>query len=130
MSGPVDSGSAAPRHLRPVTNTGSGTLAGAAPGWQAEETRQFWLWAAALLLVCLLGLGRAPLFDVDEGAFSEASREMVTSGDWLHTTLNGNDRFDKPIGVYWLQASSLSLFGVNEFAVRLPSALCTWAWAL
>ena len=78
----------------------------------------------------LAWLGVAPLFDVDEGAFAEASREMLASGDWGHTTLNGTDRFDKPILVYWLQAASIGLFGVNEWAVRLPSALCAFVWAL
>lgn len=93
--------------------------------------RQAWLlWTLAMAALFLLRLGAAPLFDVDEGAFAEASREMLASGDWLHTTLNGRDRFDKPIGVYWLQASSLALFGVNELAVRLPSALCGLAWVL
>ena len=91
-----------------------------------------WLWALALglLVLLLLGLGRAPLFDVDEGAFSEATREMLASGDWGHTTLNGADRFDKPIGVYWLQALSALIFGLNEFAMRLPSALATWLAAV
>ncbi len=88
------------------------------------------LYALALLVVMLAGLGQAPLFDVDEGAFSEATREMVTSGDWGHTTLNGDDRFDKPIGVYWLQAASVAVFGVQEFAFRLPSALSGWLIAL
>ncbi len=94
-----------------------------------------WLGAFLLLAYFLLGLGQSLLFDVDEGAFSEATREMVVSGDWGHTTLNGADRFDKPIGVYWLQAISVKVFGVNEFALRLPSALAAWlaclalAWA-
>jgi 4-amino-4-deoxy-L-arabinose transferase-like glycosyltransferase len=86
--------------------------------------------ALALLVLLLAGLGRAPLFDVDEGAFSEATREILASGDWGHTTLNGADRFDKPIGVYWLQALSALIFGVSEFAMRLPSALATWVAAL
>jgi 4-amino-4-deoxy-L-arabinose transferase-like glycosyltransferase len=51
---------------------------------------------------------------------------MLVSGDWWHTTLNGVDRFDKPIGVYWLQAISAGLLGGNEFAYRLPSALSGW----
>ena len=82
-----------------------------------------WAFLGALLLLAyfLLGLGQSLLFDVDEGAFSEATREMVVSGDWGHTTLNGADRFDKPIGVYWLQALSVKAYGVNEFALRLPS---------
>lgn len=75
----------------------------------------------------LLCLGAAPLFDVDEGAFAEASREMWASADFGHTTLNGADRFDKPVAVYWLQALGISLLGPGEWAVRLPSALCAWA---
>jgi 4-amino-4-deoxy-L-arabinose transferase-like glycosyltransferase len=82
--------------------------------------------AAALLLVPALGL--PPLFDVDEGAFGEATREMLASGDWLSTTLNGAPRFDKPILIYWLQAASVSAFGLTEFALRLPSALAALAW--
>ena len=89
-----------------------------------------WLWVALLLALWLSGLGLAPLIDVDEGAFSEASREMLASGDWGHTTLNGADRFDKPILIYWLQAGSMALFGVNEFAARLPSALAALMWCL
>lgn len=106
------------------------TLPEALPVW--PEHRPPWVLglACVLLLVLLLGLGRAPLFDVDEGAFSEATREMLVSGDWGHTTLNGTDRFDKPIGVYWLQALSAQVFGLSEWAMRLPSALATWLAAM
>jgi 4-amino-4-deoxy-L-arabinose transferase-like glycosyltransferase len=90
----------------------------------------WYLGAIALLCFFLLGLNLALLFDVDEGAFTEATREMLMSHDWGHTTLNGLDRFDKPIGVYWLQAISVSLFGLNEFAFRLPSALSGWLASL
>lgn len=83
-----------------------------------------------LLFIYLIGLDQSLLFDVDEGAFTEATREMLVSGDWLHTTLNGIDRFDKPIGVYWLQAISSFIFGNNEFAFRLPSALSGWISSL
>lgn len=96
----------------------------------AAERRTMAVWALAMGLVALLGLGLAPLFDVDEGAFSEATREMLASGDWGHTTLNGEPRFDKPILIYWLQAASVQLFGLNEAALRLPSGLATWAWVL
>lgn len=92
--------------------------------------RAWWSLVGGLLLLALAWLAGAPLFDVDEGAFSEATREMLVSGDWLRTTLNGEARWDKPIGVYWLQAISVSLFGLGEFALRLPSALSGWAWAL
>lgn len=80
------------------------------------------------LLLLLPNLGGTPLFDVDEGAFSEATREMLVKGDYLSTWLNGNPRFDKPILIYWLQAISVSLFGVVDWAFRLPSALAAVFW--
>src|ERR671929_2181572 len=75
-------------------------------------------------------LGAAPLFDVDEGAFSQATLEMFERGDFLSTYLNGEPRYDKPILVYWLQAAGVALLGPTEWAFRLPSALCASAWAL
>ena len=100
---------------------------------QASFTSQRAL--AVLALAAVLGsffflLGRAPLFDVDEGAFSQATLEMFQRGDYLSTYLNGRPRYDKPILVYWLQAAAVALFGVSEFAFRLPSALCASLWAL
>ncbi len=77
-----------------------------------------------------MGLGSVPLFDLDEGAFSEATREMLLRGDYITTYLNGDLRFDKPILIYWLQALSVKLFGLNEFALRFPSALAATLWAI
>ncbi len=79
-----------------------------------------------------LGLGSVPLFDLDEGAFTEATREMLASGVFSATYLDGEPRYDKPIFFYWLQALSIKTFGFNEWAFRLPSVLaaCAWAWAL
>lgn len=113
-----------------VDHPGDGSSTAACAPRHAVAQRQFVFWAVAALLFCVCGLGAAPLFDVDEGAFSEATRELLASGDWGHTTLNGFARFDKPILVYWLQAGSVTLFGLNEFALRLPSALCAWGWAM
>jgi len=82
----------------------------------------------AVLTALFFRLGAVPLFDVDEGAFSEATREMLASGDYVSTWLNGQPRFDKPILTYWLQALSVTLFGASEFGFRLPSALAATAW--
>jgi 4-amino-4-deoxy-L-arabinose transferase-like glycosyltransferase len=70
-----------------------------------------------------------PLFDLDEGAFTEATREMLASGNFWTTTLDGAPRYDKPILIYWLQALSALGFGFNELALRLPSVLAAIAWA-
>jgi 4-amino-4-deoxy-L-arabinose transferase-like glycosyltransferase len=86
------------------------------------------LLALAVYLGLFFRLGDFPLFDVDEGAFSEATREMLERGDFITTWLNGQLRFDKPILTYWLQAASVSVFGLDEFGLRLPSALASTGW--
>ncbi|WNO11206.1 glycosyltransferase family 39 protein [Teredinibacter sp. KSP-S5-2] len=79
-----------------------------------------------------LGLGWVPLFDLDEGAFTEATREMLASNNFSATYLDGVPRYDKPILFYWLQAASIKLFGYNEWAFRLPSTLLAsvWGWVI
>ena len=88
-----------------------------------------WLAIAAVVLAFFWQLGAVPLLDVDEGAFSEATREMLASGNFVSTTLDGEPRHDKPILIYWLQAASVSLLGLDEFALRLPSAVAAALWA-
>jgi 4-amino-4-deoxy-L-arabinose transferase-like glycosyltransferase len=108
----------------------AGADAGTVPLATGAGARRALAWLPALLLPLLIGLGTVPMFDVDEGAFAEATREMLASGDWGHTTLQGEARFDKPILVYWLQAISASLLGVGPLAFRLPSALCVWGMGM
>ncbi|WP_457592825.1 ArnT family glycosyltransferase [Hydrogenimonas sp.] len=88
------------------------------------------IFAVVVYLSFFFNIGSVALFDLDEGAFSEATREMLSSGNFITTYLGGELRFDKPILIYWLQAASVKLFGLNEFALRLPSALAATAWAL
>jgi 4-amino-4-deoxy-L-arabinose transferase-like glycosyltransferase len=82
----------------------------------------------AVIASFFLRLGAAPLFDVDEGAFSQATMEMFQRGDFLSTYLNGMPRYDKPILVYWLQAAGVLLLGPSEWAFRVPSAICGTLW--
>ena len=83
-----------------------------------------------VILAFFWQLGRPALFDLDEGAFSAATWEMLQRGDYITTFLNGQPRFDKPILIYWLQAMSVSLFGLQEWALRLPSALAASSWVI
>ena len=89
-----------------------------------------WLSLAVLVLFPFLALGVAPLFDLDEGAFTASTTEMFLHGDFLASHLMGMPRYDKPILIYWLQAASVTLFGRSEFAWRLPSALASSLWIL
>ncbi len=82
-------------------------------------------------LIALLYVGTcfAPvIFDDNEGLYAGAVREMHQSGDWLVPTSNGFPRVQKPPLVYWTMLVSTSIFGDNEFALRLPNALATVGW--
>ncbi len=68
-------------------------------------------------------LGDFSLIDETEPLFAEASRQMYVTGDWITPYFNGETRFDKPALIYWCQAIAYAIFGVNEWAVRLPSAI-------
>ncbi len=87
-----------------------------------------------LLLIVLAILAYFPLFlhlerwtirMWDESRLSVNSFEMMQSGRILVTTYEGvPDMWNtKPAMLIWLQAISMKLFGANELAIRLPSAL-------
>ena len=95
---------------------------------------RFLLSPISLLLVVavafVLNAWSLPLTDVDEGAFSEATREMMARGNLVSPTLNDAPRHDKPILIYWAQAASVSLLGVSEIGFRLPSIVFAVLWML
>ena len=82
-----------------------------------------------LLAAILLGVGSAstPLFDPDEARFARTSLEMRRSGDPVVPTFEGRPRLVKPPLLHWIQASLFSVFGTDEWVVRLPSILATLA---
>ncbi len=90
---------------------------------------RLFLWLA-IAVSFFFNLSAVPLFDVDEGAFSEATREMFERGDFISPYLNGAPRYDKPILIYWLQAASVALLGFEPYAFRLPSAVAASLWVL
>jgi 4-amino-4-deoxy-L-arabinose transferase-like glycosyltransferase len=77
--------------------------------------------AAALFLP---GLGAVHLFDRDEINFAEIAREMLVTGDWSRPRVGFQPFYEKPPLFMWLQATSMTVFGVTEFAARFPNAVC------
>ena len=89
-------------------------------------------WFLPLIALLFLGLlGTRSLNEPDEGRYAEIAREMVETGNWLVPHIWYVPHLDKPPFTYWAVAASLSVFGVNEWAARLPLALAglSAAWA-
>ena len=68
-------------------------------------------------------LGAVHLFDWDEINFAEISREMVELNDYLRIHVNYEPFWEKPPFFFWLQALAMHIFGIGEYAARLPNAL-------
>lgn len=81
----------------------------------------YWVSIAAILFIPFLG--NVHLFDWDEINFAEIAREMVVSGKYGEPQINFTPFTEKPPLFFWLQAISMKIFGVNEFAARFPNAL-------
>jgi hypothetical protein len=68
-------------------------------------------------------LGVLHLFDWDEINFAESAREMIETGEYFRVQVNFAPFWEKPPLFFWLQAGSMHLFGINEFAARFPNAI-------
>jgi 4-amino-4-deoxy-L-arabinose transferase and related glycosyltransferases of PMT family len=82
----------------------------------------------ALLQILLAGVGS--LYNETDGQYAGAAKLMAQGGSWLIPENNGAPRLVKPPLLYWMMAASFRVFGLNEFAARLPNALGVTAWVL
>src|SRR4051812_47094845 len=82
-----------------------------------------WMLAIVFAAVFLASLFSPPLLDDADSTHAEAAREMYVSGDYVTLHINGVRYLEKAPLPYWLVATSYRIFGVNEFATRLPMAL-------
>lgn len=71
----------------------------------------------------LYGIGQFGLIGADEPRYAQVAREMLEHHDWITPTLAGQPWLEKPPLYYWQAALSYSIFGVHDWAARLPSVL-------
>lgn len=67
-------------------------------------------------------LGGVHLFDWDEINFAESAREMILTGSYSRVQIDFKPFWEKPPLFFWMQATAMHLFGINEFAARFPNA--------
>lgn len=118
--GPMPAGEAALAHSRPCCRTRVPMIE---PPLYRRPAVLVLLLATALVFVFQ---GSRPLWEPDEGRFTNVALQMLHTGDFIslyrhHETFH----FTKPPLTYWAIAASVSAFGWNEWAARLPNAL---AW--
>ena len=66
--------------------------------------------------------------DVD-AVQAQIARNMIASGDWVSARLDGILYLEKSPLIYWLIAISYKIFGVFDWAARIPMALACVALA-
>src|SRR5712664_4702171 len=91
-------------------------------------TSKSWLIYLIVALVAgavYLGCSVSPptLMDDVDAVLAQAARTMLNSGDWVTARLDGVAYLEKPPMFYWPIAVSLKIFGVHDWAARIPSAL-------
>ena len=94
--------------------------------------------AAILVLFVLVYVGSMftpALLDDADSTHAEAAREMFVHGDYVTLKVNGVRYLEKAPLLYWVDAIGYHIFGVGEFASRLPNVLAilglmllAWRW--
>ncbi len=68
------------------------------------------------------GLSVFGLVGADEPRYAQVAREMFERHDWITPTLGGSPWLEKPVLYYWEAILAYKIFGVSDWAARLPSA--------
>ncbi|MGC2890990.1 MAG: glycosyltransferase family 39 protein [Candidatus Acidiferrum sp.] len=85
------------------------------------------LFAGAIYLGCIVS--PPSLMDDSDAVLAQAARTMMVTGDWVTPRLDGVAYLEKPPLYYWPIAVSYKIFGVRDWAARVPFAVCAMALA-
>ncbi|HYX52272.1 MAG TPA: glycosyltransferase family 39 protein [Candidatus Limnocylindrales bacterium] len=77
--------------------------------------------AAVIFLGCIIS--PPSLMDDVDAAHGQLARNMIRTGDWVIPQLDGVPYMEKAPLPYWLIAVSYLVFGVHDWAARIPFAL-------
>src|SRR3989442_9262370 len=76
------------------------------------------------------GLAHFGLVGADEPRYAQIAREMLARQDWITPTLDGKPWLEKPALYYWQAMLAYRIFGVSDWAARLPSAVGSFFFVL
>jgi len=90
----------------------------------SRSQRRRWIWIVLLwAIVYIPGLFSPPLLDDADSVHAEAAREMLVRHDWTTLYIDGVRYLEKAPLLYWSMAASYEVFGVKDWAARLPLIL-------
>jgi len=88
-------------------------------------------WAGFTLPLLCLAIYLLPAFSLPlsrgEAMYAQVPSEMLSAGRWILPTLNGAPYLEKPPLLYWVNLLAFKVFGVSDWAARLPTLAVTMA---
>ena len=91
---------------------------------QRSLIRTDWLLLAGFCaFFFFFGLPYFGLVGADEPRYAQIASEMLNRYDWITPLLGGKPWLEKPPLYYWQAMLAYSIFGVSDWAARLPSAV-------
>src|SRR5271157_3641371 len=117
-------GAVGPVHLDETLEHRNGNR-GSSSGQPADRGgRLGWIVVGAACLVFLVSVVSPPrLVDDVDAVQAQIAHTMLSSGDWVTARLDGVAYLEKSPLIYWMMAVSFRIFGVHDWAARLPLAL-------
>src|SRR5215467_2030681 len=103
----------------------SGSLSRGQKGVGRGKNRYLYVGVLAVAAAIYLGSIVSPpsLMDDVDAVQAQIAQNMLSSGDWVTARLDGVVYLEKAPLVYWLIAGSYKIFGVHDWAARIPIAL-------
>jgi 4-amino-4-deoxy-L-arabinose transferase-like glycosyltransferase len=89
---------------------------------------RYWFLLLFVILVYVAGMF-VTLLENDSAQFAVMAMRMVQENDFLSLFKGPEEYLDKPHMHYWLAALSFKIFGINEWAYRIPAILSTFLGA-
>ena len=85
---------------------------------------RYWFLLLLIVLVYVSGLF-VTLFENDSAQFAVMAMRMVVENDFVNLIKGTEEYLDKPHLHYWLAATSYLIFGIQDWAYRIPAVLIT-----
>ena len=89
-----------------------------------QKRFQFWIVFTTASILLFSSLNKGGLSGYDDAFYAHYGKQMILTGDWWSLFLNGHHIFEFPPMFPWMEALSMKIFGITDFAAKVPAALC------